>query len=249
MKKIRADECLVLQGLCESRSQAKILILLGRVYLPHKRVEKPSELIPVDSHMSLTQPMRYVSRGADKLHSFFEHFPLDVSGKIGLDLGASTGGFTDYLLQAGIAQMTCVDVGHSQLHPKLKNDPRVHNFEKINARHLADVVLPHLYYDLIVMDLSFISVKKVLPGAWNRLAAKGRLIALIKPQFEATKKEADAASGVIKDEAIIQRILDEIRQFIAQELRGATLIGIVPSALKGATGNQEYLIGVQKDFV
>ncbi len=245
--RLRADELLVLQGLAETRSQAKLLILAGRVYLPYARVEKAGELLATDAPITLTQPPRYVSRGGEKLEGFCTAFPFPIEGKCGLDVGASTGGFSDYLLQHGTAHMTCVDVGHGQLHMRLRNDPRVHNLEKINARTLPDINLPHEAYDIVVMDLSFISLKKILPVAWARVKTGGRLIALVKPQFEAEKKEVDKGKGIIKDTAIHQRILEDIQAFIQAELLGSTLIGIIPSPIQGGDGNQEYLLGLLRE--
>jgi 23S rRNA (cytidine1920-2'-O)/16S rRNA (cytidine1409-2'-O)-methyltransferase len=142
--------------------------------------------------------------------------------------------------------VTCVDVGHSQLHARLRSDPRVTNFEKINARDLAPVALPQPLYDLVVLDLAFISLTKVLPSAWSRLRPGGRLVALVKPQFEATRAEASAGRGVIRDSAVQERVLAEVRAFALAQLPGATLLGAMPSPLLGGDGNREFLLGLNK---
>lgn len=249
MKKIprqRADEVVVLQGLAESRSQAKLLIEAGKVLLPHARVMKASEQLPIDAPLSVVQPPPYVSRGGEKIAGFFAKYPLEIEGHQMLDVGASTGGFTDFLLKNGAKGVTCVDVGYGQLHAKLRGDPRVVNFEKVNARELTKVNLPLKGYHGIVMDLSFISITKILPEAWLRLESGGWLVGLIKPQFEAEKKEVDQSRGIIKDAAIHERILKHIQHFAEHALPGSELIGIVPSPLCGADGNQEYFIGLRK---
>lgn len=249
MKKIprkRADEVLVMQGLAESRSQAKLLIEAGKVLLPHARVMKASVELPIDAPLSIIQPPLYVSRGGEKIAGFFAQHPLEIEGHPMLDVGASTGGFTDFLLKNGAISVTCVDVGYGQLHAKLRDDPRVKNFEKINARELTKVQLPLKFYHGIVMDLSFISITKILPEAWAFLEGGGWLVGLIKPQFEAEKKEVDQSRGIIKDALIHERILAHIQKFALENLENSELIGVVPSPLCGADGNQEYFIGLRK---
>lgn len=245
---IRADELLLKQGLCESRSQAKNLILSAKVTLNSILITKPSKMIPSNSLLTLSSPPPYVSRAGEKLEAFLNHFNIDPSNKHILDIGASTGGFTDCLLQKHASSATCVDVGHSQLHPKLLQDPRVTNLEKVNARTLPPSLLPYPSYDIIVLDLSFISLTKVLSHIWSFLKPSGILIALIKPQFEATKEEVDHASGIIKDPSIHNRILNELLQFCLTHLPNATLIGHIPSPIKGTDGNQEFLIGLNKNY-
>jgi 23S rRNA (cytidine1920-2'-O)/16S rRNA (cytidine1409-2'-O)-methyltransferase len=245
-KKMRMDELLVHQGLCDSRSMAKALILAAKVYVGTERVDKTSRTFPIDTEVIVKQPPKYVSRGGDKLVGFLKNFPFVIEGKIGLDVGASTGGFTDCLLQKGATHVTCVDVGRAQIHNKIAQDPRIVNFEKTNARELDDVELPHKKYPIIVMDLSFISLKKVLIPVWNRLENNGRLIALVKPQFEAEKSEVDSGKGIIKDQLIHKRILDDIQNFILSNLPQSKIIGLIPSPIKGTDGNQEYLVGVER---
>jgi 23S rRNA (cytidine1920-2'-O)/16S rRNA (cytidine1409-2'-O)-methyltransferase len=245
--KTRLDQLLVEQGFCESRNIAQALILAGKVRTGTTILDKPGKTYPADLPITLETPPKYVSRGAEKLEGYLKKFPIPVDGLHILDLGASTGGFTDYLLQAGAATATCVDVGHSQLHQKLRDDPRVTNLEKTNARHLQPGNLPRDTYGLIVLDLSFISLTKVLPAAWPFLAPECHLVTLVKPQFEATKQEADKGQGIIRDPAIHQRILLEIQTFALDNLEGATLHGQTPSPIEGTKGNQEFLLGLKKE--
>lgn len=246
VKKNRLDELLVTQGLAATRSRAKALILAGKVKLGTQRLDKPGRILPADAAITVEAPPRFVSRGGDKLESFLNHFNIDVSGLHHLDVGASTGGFTDCCLQRGSLGATCVDVGRAQMHHKLIQDERVINIEKTNARHLRPGDLPFEDYPLIVMDLSFISLTKVLPAIWQFLAPQGRLIALVKPQFEAEKHEVDAGRGIIRDEAIQQRVLHNIQSFALEQLPNAQLIGTIESALKGANGNREFLLGLTR---
>lgn len=247
VKKVRIDELLVAQGLADSRSKAKALVLAGKVRLGTERIDKPGRTLPGDSQLSVEQPPRFVSRGGEKLEGFLDHFDIDVSGLRILDVGASTGGFTDCCLQRGAIRSTCVDVGRAQLHNKLRQDERVTNLEKTNARHLEPGDLPYDDYPIMVMDLSFISLTKVLPAVWQFMATGGHLIALVKPQFEAEKHEVDAGKGIIRDPAIHQRVLNSIREFALNELPGAELVGTIDSPIKGTDGNQEFLIGLRRE--
>lgn len=246
MAKKRIDELLVEQGLADSRSQAKALVLAGKVRLGTERLDKPGRTLPADAQLTVEQPPRFVSRGGDKVEGFLKQFDIDVTGLHMLDVGASTGGFTDCCLQRGAVSSTCVDVGRAQLHNKLRQDERVTNMEKTNARHLQPGDLPHDDYPLIVMDLSFISLTKVLPAVWQFMAPDGRLIALVKPQFEAEKHEVDAGKGIIRDDAIHQRVLNSIREFTLTELPSAELIGTMDSPIKGTDGNKEFLLGLHR---
>jgi 23S rRNA (cytidine1920-2'-O)/16S rRNA (cytidine1409-2'-O)-methyltransferase len=173
------------------------------------------------------------------------HFALDLQGSQVLDVGASTGGFTDCVLQAGAAAVTCVDVGRAQLHARLRADPRVTNLEQVNARHLRPSDLPRPDYDAIVMDLSFISLTAVLPAVWPLLRPGGSLVALVKPQFEAGKAEVDRGRGVIRDPAVQDAALARVRTAAAQLLwvedRGA-----IDSPLRGADGNREFLLCLRR---
>ncbi len=244
--KLRLDELLVSRGLSPSRSQARALIMAGKVRRGDEVLDKPGKTYPESTALSLATPPRFVGRGGEKLEHFLETFPLEVEGKRILDIGASTGGFTDCVLQRGATAVTCVDVGHGQLHAKLRGDPRVTNLEKLNARHLTAEMLPEPAYDGVVMDLSFISLRRVLPPAWNLLTTGGWLVALVKPQFEATRREAARGGGVIKDPVVQERVLDEIVAFALETLPGATLIGTVDSPLRGADGNREFLAGFNR---
>lgn len=243
-KKIRLDELLVVNGLADTRSRAKALILAGKVMLGTDRLDKPGRTLPADSPVVVESPPRFVSRGGEKLEGFLEQFNIDVTGLRFLDVGASTGGFTDCCLQRGAITASCVDVGRAQMHNRLIQDERVTNIEKTNARHLQVGDLPFDDYPLIVMDLSFISLTKVLPAVWQFMAPGGQLIALVKPQFEAEKHEVDAGKGIIRDEAIHQRVLESIKNFALNELPGAQLIGTMDSPIKGTDGNREFLMGL-----
>lgn len=244
--KQRLDELLVARGLSPTRAQAKALIMSGRVRRGTERLDKPGKEYLPDIELTVDQPPRFVSRGGDKLAAYLEQFPVDLTGAHVLDVGASTGGFTDCALQSGAASATCVDVGHGQLHEKLRRDPRVTNLEKVNARHLASGDLPRPAYDFIVMDLSFISLKSVLPAVWPFLRASGTLVALVKPQFEAGKAEVDKGQGIIRDDAVRERVLAEVRAFALRELPGATLRGELECPVHGADGNREFLLGLHR---
>lgn len=245
-KKQRLDELLVARGLAESRAQAKSLIMSGRVRHGTERLEKAGKEYPVEIDVSVDQPPRFVSRGGEKLSAALERFALDLRGAHVLDVGASTGGFTDCSLQAGAADVVCVDVGRAQLHAKLRADPRVTNIEKLNARHLKPSDLPRPEFDALVMDLSFISLTAVLPAVWAVLRAGGVLVALVKPQFEAGKAEVDKGRGVIRDPAVQEAALERVRSFALAELPGAQLVGSMDSPITGADGNREFLLCLRK---
>jgi len=245
MKRVRLDELLLQRGLAESRAQAQALILAGRVSHGTARLEKPGKAVPENLEVTVAQPPRFVSRGGEKLVAALAHFALDLQGSQVLDVGASTGGFTDCVLQAGAAAVTCVDVGRAQLHARLRADPRVTNLEQVNARHLRPSDLPRPDYDAIVMDLSFISLSAVLPAVWPLLRPGGSLVALVKPQFEAGKAEVDRGRGVIRDPAVQDAALARVRTAAAQlpwvEDRGA-----IDSPLRGADGNREFLLCLRR---
>ena len=220
--------------------------MAGRVRTGTERLDKPGKEYPADLALDLEQPPRFVSRGGEKLDGFLRQFGIDLRGAHVLDVGASTGGFTDCALQAGAADVTCVDVGRGQLHARLRADPRVTSLEKTNARHLQPGSLPRPDYDAVVMDLSFISLKAVLPAVWPFLRPGGLLVALVKPQFEAGKAEADKGRGVIRDAAVQEGVLADVTAFALRELAGAVLTGSMPSPLTGADGNREFLLGLRK---
>jgi 23S rRNA (cytidine1920-2'-O)/16S rRNA (cytidine1409-2'-O)-methyltransferase len=245
--KLRLDELLVARGLAATRAQAKALVMAGRVRRGTERLEKPGREFPEDAEITLTEAPRFVSRGGEKLAAALAGFAIDLKGAHVLDVGASTGGFTDCALQAGAASVVCVDVGRAQLHPKLRADPRVANIERTNARTLAAGRLPRPDFDAVVMDLSFISLCSVLPAVWPLLRPGGALVALVKPQFEAGKAEADRGRGVIRDPAVRARALEKVRSFALGRLEGARLVGEMESPLSGADGNREFLLGLRKE--
>ena len=245
MKK-RLDEILVARGLVESRAQAKALIMSGRVLHGTERLDKPGKDYADDIVLAVEAAPRFVSRGGEKLAGALERFAIDLRGAHVLDVGASTGGFTDCALQAGAADVVCVDVGRAQLHAKLRADPRVTNLEKINARFLTAGELPRAEFDAIVMDLAFISLTAVLPAAWALLQRGGTLVALVKPQFEAGKAEVDKGRGVIRDPGVQEAALATVRDFALRELSRAELIGTMDSPITGADGNREFLLVLRR---
>jgi 23S rRNA (cytidine1920-2'-O)/16S rRNA (cytidine1409-2'-O)-methyltransferase len=187
-----------------------------------------------------------VSRGGEKLAAALERYAIDLTGGHVLDVGASTGGFTDCALQAGAASVVCVDVGRAQLHARLRADARVVNLEKVNARRLLPSQLPRSEFDAVVMDLSFISLRTVLPAVWPFLRDGGTLVALVKPQFEAGKAEADRGRGVIRDASVREAALASVRDFALARLQGATLVGSMDSPIEGADGNREFLLCLRR---
>ena len=245
MKK-RLDELLVARGLAQTRSQAKALVMAGRVFQGSERLDKPGRELPDDAGLTVVQPPRFVSRGGEKLQGALDRFSIDLRGANVLDVGASTGGFTDCALQAGAASVVCVDVGRAQLHSRLRADARVANLEKLNARNLAASDLPRAAFDAVVMDLSFISLKTVLPAVWPFLREGGALVALVKPQFEAGKAEADKGRGVIRDRAVQEAALAAVRDFALATLPGSTLQGSMDSPIEGADGNREFLLYLRR---
>src|SRR6266550_7941902 len=212
----RLDQSLVECGLCESRERAKRAIMAGQVFINGRPARKPSDSVKPDDQFRLAAPEKYVSRGGLKLEHALRHFQLDVTGQTAIDLGASPGGFTDCLLQAGAAKVFAVDVGQGQLAWKLRRDPRVVVMDKTNARELAPAKFPQPFspVNLVVIDCSFISLRKILPAAVALLRSPGRIVALIKPQFEAGKAEADKGAGVITDPAIHERVIRELREWV-----------------------------------
>jgi len=243
----RLDQALVERGLCESRERAKRAILAGQVRVNAQSARKPSDSVKPDDQLALDAGDKYVSRGGHKLEHALNHFHLDVTGMTALDLGASTGGFTDCLLQYGAAKVFAVDVGRGQLAWKLRQDRRVVVMEKTNARHLTVAQFPQPFTpaDLAVIDCSFISLRNILPAAIALLRPGGRIVALIKPQFEAGKAEADKGRGVISDPLVHERVLDELREFVRAQ-SGLRWQGVVESPLLGPAGNKEFLALIEK---
>jgi 23S rRNA (cytidine1920-2'-O)/16S rRNA (cytidine1409-2'-O)-methyltransferase len=242
LKKTRADLLLVERGIAESREKAKVLILAGKVFysLDGKNfhpVLKPSQTLPPSAELKVEEDLPYVSRGGLKLEQALNFFEVDPSGLVCLDVGASTGGFTDCLLQRGAKRVYAVDVGKGLLHPKLREDPRVVVLEGINARYLTPSHFPEKM-DLITVDVSFISLKKVLPALKELLKDSGLIIALIKPQFELSPKEVK--KGIVRDPKLHLKVVNEIWVF-AKGL-GFEPLGVVESPILGAKGNKEFLI-------
>ena len=240
----RLDQALVDHGLCDSRERAKRLGLAGTVRVNGQTAHKPSDTVRPGDALTLDAPEKFVSRGGHKLEHALAHFQLAVAGLTALDLGASTGGFTDCLLQRGAAKVFAVDVGQGQLAWKLRQNPRVVVMEKTNARFLKPEQFP-APADLIVVDCSFISLKKILPPAVPLLKPDGIIVALIKPQFEAGKAEADKGRGVITDPAVHERVLVELQEFVAAQ-SGLCWRGVVESPLLGPAGNKEFLTLIEK---
>ncbi|MDR3317729.1 MAG: TlyA family RNA methyltransferase [Puniceicoccales bacterium] len=246
---IRADEWLVLNHIAETRTKAQAMIFAHTVRLSENDViDKPSRKVPIDGTLAIGIHAPFVSRGGEKLVAFLRQFPIQIAGQDILDIGASTGGFTDCLLQNGARTATCIDVGHGQLHYKLQKDPRVVNFENINARNLTVNFFQGKRFGIAVCDVSFISLKKILPTIWPFVDLNGYLISLIKPQFEAEKHYVDRYKGIIQDPKVQESICNDIVQFACNNLSFSQLIGNMESPILGAAGNREFLFGIQKIF-
>lgn len=243
MKLERADVLLVERGLCESREQAKRLILAGEVRIGDRVVDKPGQKVAEDSALEVRERPKFVGRGGIKLEGALEAFGIDPTGWICIDVGASTGGFTDCLLQRGAAKVHAVDVGTNQLVWKLRNDPRVVVKEQFNARHMVPEDLGEKVH-LAVMDLSFISLTKVLPAVFSVLDVEGSVVCLIKPQFELDRDDI-SKGGIVRDPALHERAVEKIRRFVVEECRREWR-GLIASPITGTDGNQEFLawIGV-----
>jgi 23S rRNA (cytidine1920-2'-O)/16S rRNA (cytidine1409-2'-O)-methyltransferase len=237
MARARLDVLLVQRGLCASREKAQRVIMAGAVFSGGTRMEKASQLLAEDAPLEVRAADRYVGRGGLKLEAALQHFAIDPSGLVCLDVGASTGGFTDCLLQHGAAKVYALDVGHGQLDWKIRSDPRVVVMEHCNARHLQPGDLPEKV-GLIVADVSFISLTLVLPPAASVLTDGGMIVALIKPQFELSRAEV-GRGGVVRDDTARRRAVDKIRDFAAG--LGWTWGGEVDSPIAGADGNREFL--------
>src|SRR5205823_11816833 len=228
-KKLRLDQVLVGKGLFASREQARRAIMAGDVMIGTRIVSKPSEFFEERAAITVKPSRKYVGRGALKLEAALDHFNIDVHNKTALDIGASTGGFTDCLLQRGAKKVYAVDVGHGQLDWKLRNDPRVIVLEKINARSLTYRHVPELV-DLCVIDVSFISLTLVLPSAFDLITPTGVILALIKPQFELQRGDV-GRGGIVRERELHLRAQDKIVAFVANS--DHVVIKIVPSVIKG----------------
>ncbi len=237
--KQRADKLLVEQGLAPSREKAQALVLAGLVYLGEVRVEKPGHLLPEGASLAVRgKACPYVSRGGLKLQAALEAFAPPLSGAVCADVGASTGGFTDCLLQHGASRVYALDVGHGQLDQALRDDPRVVCMEGVNARNLGAGFFPEPV-DLVTVDASFISLKLIFPAL--RASAPGaRVLALVKPQFEAGRREVARGRGVVKDPDVRERALEEVRA--AAAALGYTHLGTLESPVRGPKGNVEFFL-------
>jgi 23S rRNA (cytidine1920-2'-O)/16S rRNA (cytidine1409-2'-O)-methyltransferase len=227
----RLDVLLVERGLAESRTQAQALVMAGRV----PGHSKPGEQVDEDAPLEVEQPPPYVSRAGHKLANALDAFGVDVTGVDALDVGASTGGFTDVLLQRGAARVIALDVGYGQLHPRIRNDPRVTVLERVNARTLAKLPFAPA---LVTCDVSFISVKLALPPALALAAPGWRALVLVKPQFEAGR--AEAQKGVVRDRDVHRRVVSEVAESLLAS--GAEPVGVVDSGLPGPKGNREFVL-------
>jgi 23S rRNA (cytidine1920-2'-O)/16S rRNA (cytidine1409-2'-O)-methyltransferase len=246
VRKDRLDALMFNRGMCDSREQAKRLVLAGEVKVDGRLVDKPADRFGEDAVVEIKEKPKFVGRGGLKLEGALDEFGIDVMGWVCLDVGASTGGFTDCLLQRGAARVHAIDVGTNQLVWKLRNDPRVISKEKFNARHLD---VDHLgeRVRLAVMDLSFISLTKVLPAVFGVLEEGGDVVCLIKPQFELEREDV-GKGGIVREEELRQRAVEKIRLFVTGEC-GKAWKGVIPSRIAGMDGNQEFLAWIgQKDF-
>ena len=241
MARQRLDQALVARGLVETRAKAQALILAGAVYSGEKRLDKPGEPVADDAALEVRgKPHPWVSRGGLKLVKGLDHFGFDPAGRTCLDVGASTGGFTDVLLSRGAARVYAVDVGHGQLDWKLRNDPRVVVLEKTNARHLTRSEVPD-EIGAVVCDASFIGLETVLPAPLALAGPGAFAVALIKPQFEVGKGRV-GKGGVVRDAALHEEVCQRIERWFASQ-PGWSVLGVVESPITGPDGNVEFLIG------
>ncbi len=236
--KQRLDKLLVARGLVESREKGQRLVLACQVMVNGHPHTKAGQQEPEDAEIALKSKERFVSRGGHKLQAAFDHFPLSAEGKDCLDIGASTGGFTDCLLQHGAARVVAVDVGKGQLHWKLRQDERVTVIDQTNARYLVSDDLPFVP-TLVVIDVSFISLTRILPAAVGVMVKGGELVTLIKPQFEAGREQV-AKGGVVKDKGVRQQVIDRVRAF-GEDALALTCRGVCESPVRGPAGNIEYV--------
>jgi 23S rRNA (cytidine1920-2'-O)/16S rRNA (cytidine1409-2'-O)-methyltransferase len=241
-KKARIDQTLVERGFFESRERAQRSIMAGEVRVEDQVMTKPAILVDSDAAISVAESPQFVSRGATKLSGALDFFRIDAREKTALDIGASTGGFTDCLLQRGAAKVFAVDVGRGQLAWKIRNDPRVVVLEKVNARFLSRKEIPQLV-DVCVIDVSFISLTLILPRAFELIIPDGVILALIKPQFELQRKDV-GRGGIVREPALHEKAQQKIVNFV--EKTDYRVVGLVPSAITGTDGNQEFFICIRK---
>jgi len=242
--KTRLDQLMVARGLAESRTKAQAMILAGNVHNASQKLDKPGHMLADDAEIMVKgQEHPWVSRGGMKLAKALEHFAIDVTDQVAIDVGASTGGFTDVLLHKGAAKVFAVDVGHGQLAWKLRSDARVVVLEKTNARHLTAEQIPEPA-NLVVCDASFISLMQVLPAAMGLTAPHAKLATLIKPQFEVGKGQV-GKGGVVRDAALHQQVCDQIETWVSEQ--GWQVHGITESPITGPKGNKEFLLYAEKN--
>jgi 23S rRNA (cytidine1920-2'-O)/16S rRNA (cytidine1409-2'-O)-methyltransferase len=246
-RRMRLDTLLVSRGLVESREKARALILAGKVDVAGVSSPKAGSLVPADVDIRLAEPEHpWVGRGGIKLAHALDGFGLDVTGRLGLDIGASTGGFTDVLLQRGARRVIALDVGHNQLHWRLRSDPRVTLLEGVNARILAPAQLPGLAEGagIVTIDVSFISLRLILPVIPPLLAPGADVVALVKPQFEAGREDV-GRGGVVRDPAVHERVITQVADAAATV--GLRRVGVIESPVTGAEGNREFLMHLRRD--
>jgi 23S rRNA (cytidine1920-2'-O)/16S rRNA (cytidine1409-2'-O)-methyltransferase len=244
MTKVRADHLLVSRGLAESRTRAQALIMAGAVFSGEKKLSKAGDLLAEDAPLEVRgKDHPWVSRGGIKLDHGLTHFGFDVTGAVALDVGSSTGGFTDVLLTRGAVKVYAVDVGTNQLAWKLRQDPRVVVLEQTNARHLTTEKVPEPI-DIVVCDASFIGLAKVLDAPLKFAKPGAKLVALVKPQFEAGREEV-GKGGVVRDPAVHERVCTETKGWV--EAQGWNVVGITESPITGPEGNVEFLLGAEKN--
>ncbi|MDX1540475.1 MAG: TlyA family RNA methyltransferase [Geminicoccaceae bacterium] len=244
MARRRLDQLLVERGLADSRTKAQALILAGQVFSGEARLDKAGQTLDAEAPLRLKGPDHpYVSRGGLKLAQGLDHFEIDPAGATAIDVGSSTGGFTDVLLQRGAIKVYAVDVGHGQLDWRLRQDPRVVVLERTNARNLSEREIPDAV-DLVVCDASFISLERVLTAPLNLLRPGGWLVALIKPQFEVGKGRV-GKGGVVRDPALHDEVCRRIASWLERE-QACDVLGVTPSPVLGPAGNREFLIGARR---
>ena len=241
-RKSRLDQLLVARGFFASREQAQRAIMAGDIKVGTRVAAKPSELLPAEAVIAVASPPKYVGRGGLKLEGALDSFQIAVPGKTALDIGASTGGFTDCLLQRGAAKVYAVDVGHDQLAWKIRRDPRVITKEKVNARTLSREEVPEPI-ELCVIDVSFISLTLILPKAFELVTPNGVILALIKPQFELQRDDV-GRGGVVRDPQLHEKAQRKIVDFVTN--LGEIVVGVIPSPIKGTDGNQEFFACLRK---
>jgi 23S rRNA (cytidine1920-2'-O)/16S rRNA (cytidine1409-2'-O)-methyltransferase len=239
--RVRLDQALVAQGLVPSRHRAQAMVRAGLVRVAGAVADRPDQMVDPSVSLGLEHAKAYVSRGGDKLEAALDAFDVDPAGRVCLDVGASTGGFTDILLQRGAARVIAVDVGYGQLAWSLRQDPRVIVLERVNIRHLDRLPIPA---DLAVIDVSFISLRLVLPRVRELLSPPGEVVALVKPQFE-VGKGAVGKGGVVRDPEQHRRVLSELRRFAEES--GYDVVAEIPSPILGAKGNREFFLHLRRN--